>query len=271
MDTRNCSSSLYATDRLFELNPIGTCDVSLVAIWVMFILIVLLRTAATVKKWLNHCRRLRLGVRSSVIGPVLYTCLALCYVVFFILILTDVTSVDNGFSFSVFTAGYLAFSAIYCVSLLRMVRLGVGAAVPGSSNDLGVQAKILQRFDFGGYFLLVLATVGIIVTSIVQIVISPIFPEKNLAVGAIGWASKGIFMACMTFGLVWQLQRCVILVQVKLPESPRKHQILWKVRRQQIHYLGFGVPFTIYFILLAVHVLPWTWYVFKRFLKATSR
>src|SRR5690349_14594620 len=113
MDTRNCTSYLYATDRIFEPTPIGTCDVNLIPIYILFTFIAVLRLCATVKKWSSHIRRVRLGVRSSIIGPVLYTCLTCCYIVFFVLILTDITSVENGFSFSVFSIGYLAFAAIY--------------------------------------------------------------------------------------------------------------------------------------------------------------
>jgi len=257
MDYTNCTQ-YWATDHLFERTPIGSCNSSLIFLWTYHGLIVFLRILAVVKKWMNYFaipianRKYRIPI-----GPWLASCLAVGYLIFFILLLFDVINVDNGISFSVFTICYLFFAAIFIRSYLRMVKLGTKIAT--ASKDVGNTAA-LEKMDRYGYILMSIATFFLFLTSTVLIFAGPIHPEDDLLFGQIGWASKGAFQVCITLGLMWQMQRCYDFLKDRLPDSsPKKKEVLHRLKRSQQHYSLFGMVVAVLFLLLASRVLLWYW------------
>jgi len=258
MDYTNCSMFL-GTDHLFQASPPGTCDSSLIFVWVVYGLILLLRFIAAGKKWEKHFKRKREGLKTSPLGPVLVISLAISYLIFLILFLTNLITIENGFSFSAYTICYLYFAALYSLSLFRMVRLGA-KIVSLSKEQLDPNSPSLEKLDRFGYFFVGIAFFGLLVMSTVLIFAGPIHPESDVLFGQIGWASKGVFQMCISCGLIWQLQRCHILISKKMPYSPRQVQILARLRRNQFHYTIFGASIGFYYYLLAARVFPWYWW-----------
>ena len=255
MDYTNCSS-LWGTDHLFERTALGTCDSSLLFVWIFYGAMLIIRFVAAAKKWTKHLARKQSGLKTSPLGPILATALATGYTIFLILFLTGIINVENGFSFSAYTVCYLFFAAIYSLSLFRMVRLGAKIVSVSKELDNSSSLQVLDRY---GYFFVAIAVSGLFLMSTVLIFAGPIHPEADLLLGIIGWASKGVFQMCITCGLVWQLQRCYILIGTKMPASLRKVQILAKLRRSQLHYLVFGLSISVYYVCLAARVLLWYW------------
>jgi len=138
-----------------------------------------------------------------------------------------------------------------------MVRLG--AKIVMVSKDLG-NTSSLEKMDRSGYILISIAAFFLFLTSTVLIFAGPIYPEDDLLFGRIGWASKGAFQICISLGLMWQMQRCYTFIQERLPDaSPKKKDVLHRLKRTQQHYFIFGMTIAIFFLLLAARVLLWYW------------
>lgn len=255
MNRENCSDG-FATDRVFERTPLGSCDTPLVPVYAVTVLILVLRSVAAAKKWWNYYQRKLQRVKTSSLGPVLATCLATSYACVAILFTVDVINVDNGFSFAAYSLGYLFFAAIYSLSLLRMVRLGT--KIITAAKELG-NDKSLEHFDCSGYFLLTLAATALFLMSIVLIFIGPIFPEHSVLLGQIGWSSKGVFQGLITLGLMRQLERCHTLVEKRMSKTVLKIAVQRKLRFSQLHYFCFGMPYAIFYVLLGTRAILWYW------------
>ena len=257
MDTTNCSA-FWGTDQLFQRTPQGTCNSSLIFVWVFYGVITLgIRFIASTRKWLSHFERKRKNLKTSALGPTISLSLSISYTLFLVLFLTNIINVFNGFSFSLYTVCYLLFAAMYSLSLFRMVRLGA-KFVSVSNKELG-NTSALEKFDKWGLFFIGSAALAATLMSIVLIIVGPIMPDKDELLGQIGWASKGGFQFFITLGLIWQLQRCYFLVSLKLPNSDMKILVLRKLRRSQLHYTIFGMGLAVFYFILAAQLIPWTY------------
>jgi len=260
MDYSNCSW-YWATDQVFERTVIGSCDSPLLVIWILFPVLIFFRLAVALRKWIiYYSQPASRKSEKYPWGPLLATSLGVCYAIVFVLLLTDVANVGNGVSFSIYTICYVQFAVIYSRSLIRTVRLGV--RITTVNRDLEKTKSGIEKFDRLLYFLSIMGGVGICTMSVVLIIMGPMYPEASLLLGRIGWISKACFQFAVTSALVWQLQRCYLLIDICLPESPRKNLVLAKLRRSQLHYFIFGTPGAVLFILLSTRVILWYWYVF---------
>lgn len=96
MDTTN-SSAFWGTDQLFQRTPQGTCNSSLIFVWVFYGVITLgIRFIASTRKWLSHFERKRKNLKSSALGPTISLSLSISYTLFLVLFLTNIINVYNG-------------------------------------------------------------------------------------------------------------------------------------------------------------------------------
>ena len=257
MDTTNCSD-LFATDRILIRTPVGTCNSSLVFFYVFYVVVLVLRYTAAFLRWKRHLNRKRHRLLTSPLSPILSFMTANMQAIFFFLIFQNTANVNNGISFSLFSLTFLPFASQYFLELYRLVRLGTRI---GAMNDPELKNSSVEVFDQFGTFLVFVAGLSVIVASVALIFLSPIFPEHDILLGTIGFASKGLFLALITVGIIWQMKRCAKVIEVKMPDSLKKTQALKKIRYGEISYASFGFLTAIFFFLLASQIFPWYWYI----------
>ena len=103
------------------------------------------------------------------------------------------------------------------------------------------------------------ALLCVILTTIFLIILGPVFPEKDETFGAIGWASKGLFVSFSTAGLIWQLERVNRLVNQRIQQESRKKKITRNIQKNQRLFGFFGLSVGLYYIILSTAAFPWTW------------
>ena len=258
MNRQNCSH-LFATDQLFQRTPTGTCDSSIIVFAALYPVLLIIRLTAAISRCQRFYSRRKGGKtqKNSPILPLLSLVYVLTKIVFFLLVIQNVVNVFDGWTFSIFSLVFLFFAATYFLELLRIVRLGTRI---GSYND-SISNHSLEAFDRIGLLLVILSVTSAIAISVLLVILSPIFPEHDILFGVIGFASKGLFLCFVTFGLLWQIQRCYGVISSKMPDSQRKANALQRLRQAQINYRLFGFLSALFFFLLASEIFPWYWYV----------
>jgi len=203
MDTTGCPPGL-ATDRVFlKDTPVGLCNVELALYWGISFTVCALRLIAFLGKVRNYVAVVGFRIRSRRILTVLVSLgSTVSYFLLASLIGVNVVNADNGWSFSLYSIGYFAFIIDFTMMLFKIVRLGRRViALP--KEQLGqTEDDYLAKFTKRGIVLAFLQIVMAIVSSIVLIIMSPIYPDKELVLGTIGFATKGMFQILCSFGII---------------------------------------------------------------------
>lgn len=203
MDTTLCPPGM-ATDRAFLRDvPVGTCNVSATAFWGIVMSIAVVRTIAFFGKVRNYVAAVGLTFKSRRIFSVLVSLAsAVSYIVLGILLGLNVVNADNGWSFSLYSIGYFPFIVDFTMMLFKIVRLGRRIIALPRDQMTNVDTDYLSKFTKKGMVLAFLQIVMACVSSVVLIILSPIMPERELLLGTIGFASKGMFQIFCTLGIV---------------------------------------------------------------------
>ena len=258
MDPTNCTAGIV-TDRLFMRTPIGTCNSSIVGFEVFFGVVLILRFSAAFLRYRRHLQRKKRRLLTSPISPILSFLTVFLQALFFSLAMRNVITVDNGLSFSVFSLVFLSFGCQYIIELYRLVRLGSRIGTFHLNDRQSSSA--LESFDRLGLILVFFSGISVIVITVTLVFLSPSYPQYDILLGTIGFASKGVFQGLVTFAIVWQMRRCMIVIRQKMPDSILKTKALRKLCYGMMSYSTFGLFTATFFLLLAAQVFPWYWYL----------
>ena len=196
----------------------------------------------------------------------------------------NVINFYNGFAHFVYSFAYLPSALYAAVTAHIAIKLGARIVpVMGKRMD----APALRRADAFGRFTFVAQTVCVLGTIVVFSVLSPAVPSHEEELAITGFALKFFFHVNLTLSIVWFLQRVIAAVRLhqrlmaknRTEEDEKLHQnantgaqsraatmrefdaAVAKLRRNQlVVFGGFFLP-GVFFLLLAVRALPWS-YVF---------
>jgi len=270
MNRTGCPADL-ATDGAFQAATVGACDTNIIGFYVYTLLFVAgLKFVSALKQFSNwmsrptHKRKIPRGPLNSLMFCTVLIILA-------VLVGENIVNYKNGFSFSLFSVGFMNFVWSYSVGLKRLVSLGE-KIIPKSSRGTSASSQ-LANFDGLGKVLFTIQTISAVVSSVVLIVLSPIFTQNELVVSRIGFGSKGVFMAFCIGGYVYQFQRCIKTIRnvqdnaMVLKSDPAMKRdmdkVILKMRGNQMVHVLFGGPPALTFILLAAGAVPANvWVVF---------
>jgi hypothetical protein len=196
MDPTGCPPYL-ATDSIFQrTSPV--CGSSLIAYWVVTMLIAIIRSIGAyhrVKIWLKRRRivdqRKKRLQTNQILGlpiPQVSSVFAsIVYYIMFILPGLNIANVYNGIPFSLFSLAFLPAMMDFVLMLLKLVRLGK-KIIPLSLQ--GDELAHLEKFDSLGMFMLFLQAFSLTGSSLVLIILSPVMPQHDYILGTCGWAFK---------------------------------------------------------------------------------
>lgn len=203
MDTTSCPPGM-ATDRAFLRNvPVGTCDVNVATFWGIVLSIAIARTIGFLGKVRNYVSTVGFTFKPRRVFSLLVSLSStVSYHLMAILLGLNIVNAENGWSFTVYSIGYFSFIVDFSMMLFKIVRLG-RRVIPLPRNQMtNSETDYLAKFTRTGMVLAFLQIIMACVSSVALIILSPIFPEHELLLGTIGFASKGIFQILCTLGMV---------------------------------------------------------------------
>ena len=193
MDTTGCSSG-WATDVAFQRIDLGSCNSSLIAYWIVTMTICLAKFICSVKRTATWFERKHSGQNRGrwPIPPAVSIFASVAYFVLFTLTGLNIVNVFNGVTFSLFSLCFISISFDYLMMLLKLVRLGQKIIPMSLRQAEGDHQHLpsLEKFNMVGLGLLFLQFFSMISSSLVLIVLSPIFPEQDTLFGSIGFSLK---------------------------------------------------------------------------------
>ena len=294
------SGGRWATDGIFRLpaSP-DECDSSVVAFWVVMGLLVVMRAAVLAVQWVAWCRRGGSKRRRVVASPnatvamerrvgkrlPVHATINTLYVLTLVALvvaagLNGVSFANNASSFALYSVNFALFALTATLSFNTMRRLGAGAMLSasarrnGGATDASTRFAQLATFDNVGRFVFTIQLASVLLSTVVFCVAGPLDAAHKRELAMFGFALKGTFILSLVLSITWHLQRGVRLldghiassVHVRLGSSEEslvrtmKHART-RVRRVQELMLVTGIPTSVFWILVAAEVLPWTWFV----------
>ena len=277
MNYENCSSSLFATDQLFVLRPVGTCDVSIIAAGIFCSVILLLRIFAVILR----LRALQKS-RQERLNPALHSLMVPVYATLISLMLSGYVSAATGTGFLMTSIPFAIFFLYHSLTLFRVVRLGFAIGLTKTSltalrkssrtptnsdqkSQPSPRAHPLAHLDGFGMILYGIATMCFIGMQVICTFILPSISPSDLQTTTLliklGFVFYGISIGSLTSCVSWHLQRCRVALQFRLQDSsPHKFFILYKLRRSQCVFSGFGISAMVLWVTVGVawaSEIPW--------------
>jgi MFS family permease len=193
----------------------------------------------------------------------------------------NVANVNNGISFALYSLGYLTMSSEKIYQLFKTVRLGIRLVPrrytksnksPTSNHNLTISLAQLQQFDIFGQFSLLIQALSVLISCIALMIFSPLYPMRDREIGITGFWTKFSFMIFYIFSMGWHMQRIKLVVQhqakaISIPEHEREsyqqrlNLITFFITRSQFAAVIGGSMIIIPFLLLALEIVPWTWWI----------
>jgi hypothetical protein len=201
MDITGCPPG-FATDRAFLRNQPTLCDVDLNVFWSTTMFICIIRTIAFFLKshaylQMNGCKIHYRRIVSVVVS--LWSVIA--YFLSSILAGLSIANAANGGTFALYSLTYLPFIIDFTMMLFKIVRLGKGVIALPKSQDMG-NTDYLSKFTGVMTAMVSLQIALAMVSTIMLIILSPVYPDQDIVFGIIGFASKGSFQILCTFVMV---------------------------------------------------------------------
>jgi hypothetical protein len=258
MDATNCTN-FYATDRTFQRTPIGTCETSLIGIILFTLTMFILRLIPVIlmtKYWLKNKKNNKKFPVSALIGCMFNIIL----IVAVVLILLNISNVDNGIAFSMFSLQFLTLVVDYIRDVVKVVHMG-DRIIGGRGKNRNNQH--LYELDSFGKFNIFIQSISIMASTIILVVLAPVFIEYDELLGSIGFASKAFFTLFCFGGKIYQYERVVRSIKSTNGQGLTKKQIIIKrnLRISQIETFFFGLVLgTLIFALISARIIPWTFY-----------
>ena len=216
----------------------------------------------------NHSTKIPRGPLSSFV-------FSLLQFVMMILSGMNIINFSNGISFSLVSMIFLSFAYSYTVGLIRVVSLGE-KIIPKARRQDTEAFRNLRNFDGLGRFMLICQVIFLLASSIVLIILSPVFPEHVEVIARVGWGCKSAFLLCCQCGYWYQFERCIRTIksvtdnsaairandfEKKLRDAEFMSAIIKMRKNQAIHVFAFSA--TILFFLLAAGFINGTvWIVY---------
>ena len=298
MNRSTCSSTVWACDEAFLLPVItgntqilNCCDVP-VALFGFF-----LSFAGFIKFFIGlgmtyfwKKRRVKImtsGTRNQkkqeqkrlpVVPILVFSCSA-TYIIAAILMVLDIASVRNGFSYFFYGIVWTLLNVMTSIYLLKVVSLGrklapvfqVSRTFSSSDGNDNTHATvisvdpltILTEFQ---KVVLVAQAIALLVQAVIFIIFTPIFPHSvSLILTGLGF--QGLGNISQFVGIFYHLQRVHTFVrttynQAQTASQGQFYQALKRLRIQQITILVSTVPSGVVCFLQCAQVLSTNWYLF---------
>ena len=200
MDPTGCPEG-FASDRVFLIVPLEVCGTSLAVFWSVTMLVSTLRFAAFLAKLSHSFKYSNPKSRRRKLFSLAVSALSVfCYYLLAILLALNIANAENGWSFTLYSLGYLPFIIDFTMMLFKIVRLGKGV-ISLPKRDMMGEVDYLTRFTTIGIFMAGTQMVMAFVSTLTLIFLSPVIPNNNQILGTIGFVSKGVFQMLCTFGI----------------------------------------------------------------------
>lgn len=190
MNSKNCSFG-WATDNIFQRTPTLDCSSNLIAFWTVTSFLSFIRLLSAIRRYYTWKTQTPSKERPKTRFPY-SSIISFSDTLFFLLccILSglDIINVYNGFSFAFISLVFIPFVFDLSISLLRLVRLGK-KIIPLVAEDVD-ELNELQKFEKIGSVLFLIQTFSALTSSVLLMIISPIFPEHDLVLAQIGFGLK---------------------------------------------------------------------------------
>jgi hypothetical protein len=193
MDPTDCPAG-FATDHVFRVYPGVKCDTDLSIYWGVTMFISVLKLFHVIMHHREWKMKHRKG--NKPVGSIIFAFSFVIHLVQYVLYGLNIANCFNGWSLSLYSMCFSPDAWQITILLRRCVNLGASVTRVKSSTLTESQVKKLKSFGIIGKILFVSQLISLIISNIVLIVVSPIYPESEQPiVGKVGFAFKCSFLS----------------------------------------------------------------------------